>query len=110
MLLEFYAAQDVQITYPYLSAIVAVCMPACHYCQALTTYQVQPPTTSLSRSRLYTHVSQFLAAKNASEPATTLNALERTPNSSHGELTPVKSPMHGKSSGPTGESRRLDLS
>ncbi|KAF8628417.1 hypothetical protein AX15_003939 [Amanita polypyramis BW_CC] len=94
VLLEYYGAQDVQDTYPYLSAIVAV----------------QPPTASLSRPRLYTHVSQFLVAKNTSEPATTLNALERTPNSSHGGLTPVKSPMHSKPSGPTGEVRRLDLS
>ncbi|KAF8741002.1 hypothetical protein AX14_006206 [Amanita brunnescens Koide BX004] len=93
VLLEFYAAQDVQGTYPYLSSIVAV----------------QPPTALLSRPRLYTHVSEFLTAKNVPE-LTTSNILARTPNSSHGGLTPVKSPVRARSSGPPGEVRRLDLS
>ncbi|KAK2466942.1 hypothetical protein APHAL10511_001200 [Amanita phalloides] len=91
ILLEFYASQDVQGTYPYLNAIVAV----------------QPPTASLSRSRLYTHVSQFLVGKHTSELINTSNILERTPNSSHGGLTPVKSPTHSR---PPEDVRRLDLS
>ncbi|KAF8636560.1 hypothetical protein AX17_003372 [Amanita inopinata Kibby_2008] len=84
ILLEFYSAQDVQGTYPYLSAIIAV----------------QPPTASSGRPKFYTHVSQFISAKNAPELPGPRNALDRTPNSSRGGQTPLKSPVHSKTSVP----------
>lgn len=94
ILLEFYAAQDTEGSFPYLSSIITV----------------QPPTASLSRPRLYKHVSHYLIKNNTTDTTPTANVQERTPNSSHGGLTPMKSPAQSKSVGPTGEVRRLDLS
>ncbi|PFH54380.1 hypothetical protein AMATHDRAFT_135327 [Amanita thiersii Skay4041] len=94
ILLEFYNAQDARDTYPYLSPIVAI----------------QPPTASLSRPRLYAHVSQFLPGRISNDTTSTGNIMNRTPNSSYGGQTPVKSPTHGKASAPSVEGRRIDLS
>lgn len=73
ILLEFYKAQDVTSTYPYLSEIV----------------DVSPPSTQLSRPRFFVPVSQInLLETDASVQQHPQEAPERTPLSSYGGKTP----------------------
>ncbi|KAJ7109349.1 cyclin-like protein [Mycena epipterygia] len=80
ILLEFYNAQDIEKAHPHLSSLIAIA----------------PPRTA-PRPRMYAPFSQ-LAAGTAFAPAPLGdNAPGRTPNSSHGGLTPANKEANNNS-------------
>lgn len=111
ILLEFYRAQDVHRSYPYLSMIIAVRIPPFNipaYYHA--SHQVTPPIASTPRARLYVPVSEASGSASIADPTPLSDGPHgRTPSSSHGGHTPVKSPSISRIS-THGEGQRLDLS
>lgn len=98
ILLEFYAAQDIEGTAPHLAQIAAVSViRISRSSDPNHDRQIPPPTIAPTRSRFYTSFARpppMASSMEHQPPSNTIH--DRTPSSSHGGNTPVSSIPNGR--------------